>query len=72
MEVRQICQNIDIPDVNEQYVPKHVVKKAVFDDHYQEMEKEVKKMKKLENIKNDDFRQDSLHGQIYRERHNGI
>ena len=56
-EVRQICQNIDIPDVNEQYVPKHVVKKAVFDDHYQEMEKEVKKMKKLENIKNDDFRQ---------------
>ena len=56
-EVRQICQNIDIPDVNEQYVPKYVVKKAVFDDHYQEMEKEVKKMKKLENIKNDDLRQ---------------
>jgi benzoyl-CoA reductase/2-hydroxyglutaryl-CoA dehydratase subunit BcrC/BadD/HgdB len=34
------------------------VKKSVFEDHYTEMEKEVKKMKKLENIKNDDLRQE--------------
>ena len=53
--MKEICDTINIPDVNEVFLPKTVIKKAVFDHHLKEMKKEVMSMKKLEQIKNDDF-----------------
>ena len=38
-------------------VPKFVVKEAIFGHNYSEMKEEVSKMKKLEPIKGDDFRE---------------
>ena len=56
-EVKEICEIINIPDVNEVSLPKTVIKKAVFDHHYTEMKAEVMSMKKLDQIKNDDLSQ---------------
>ena len=50
-----ICTAIDIPDVNEQDVPKKEIQKAIFNHHYREMKKEINRMKKLEPIKDEDF-----------------
>ena len=54
-EVKEICEIINIPDVNEVSLPKTVIKKAVFDHHHTEMKAEVMSMKKLDQIKNDDL-----------------
>ena len=54
-EVKEICDIINIPDVNEVSLPKTVINKAVFDHHYKEMKAEVMTKRKLEQIKNDDL-----------------
>ena len=36
-EVSEICEIINIPDVNETVLPKPVIKRAVFKHHYDEM-----------------------------------
>ena len=56
-EVTDICQQLNIPDVNENSVPKSVVKESIFNHHHAEMKEEVSKMKKLDPIKGDDFRE---------------
>ena len=43
--------------MNSVVVDKDEVKNAIFENHYQEMVEEVKSKKKLENIKEDDFRE---------------
>ena len=60
-EVTDICQNLNIPDVNHNLVPKSVVKEAIFEHHYSEMKEEVSKMKKLYPIKDQDFREVQNH-----------
>ena len=45
-----------IPDVNEQIVSKCEIKKAIFENHYSDMVEKVKKQTKLEDIKDEDFR----------------
>ena len=54
-EVKEICEILNIPDVNKEHVPKTVVKEAVFNNHYKEMKEEIMKMKKLDPIKHEDF-----------------
>ena len=56
-EVREICTTLDIPDVNKEFIPKSVVKTAVHNHHYKEMMEEINKMKKLDPIKHEDFRE---------------
>ena len=56
-EVSAICKELGIADVNEQMVSKCDVKKAIFENHYNEMVEKVKKQTKLEDIKEDDFRE---------------
>ena len=56
-EVSDICSTIDIPDVNEISVPKSVLKKAIMNHHYGELKKEIASMKKLDLIKEDEFRE---------------
>ena len=56
-EVSDICSTIDIPDVNEISVPKSVLKKAIMNHHYGELKKEIASMKKLDPIKDEDFRE---------------
>ena len=33
-EVTEICQTLNIPDVNMEFVPKSVIKDAIFNHHY--------------------------------------
>jgi hypothetical protein len=54
-EVTDICQKLNIPDVNDNLVPKSVVKEAIFEHHYSDIKEEVSKMKKLDPIKDQDF-----------------
>ena len=56
-ELSEICKAINIPDVNNEGVPKAAVKEAIFNQHYAAMTEEIAKMKKLEPVKNDDFRE---------------
>ena len=50
-----ICSTLHIPDVNNTFVSKTVIKEAIFNHHYTEMKSEIDRMKKLEPIKGEDF-----------------
>ena len=54
-EVKEICATLDIPDANKEIISKSIVKNAVRNHHYKEMKEEIKKMKKLDPIKHEDF-----------------
>ena len=54
-EVKEICQTLNIPAVNIEFVPKSVIKDAIFNHHYLKMKEEIDKMTKLEPIKADNF-----------------
>ena len=54
-EVAEICKEINIPDVNEQYVSKEVIKDGIWNHHYVDLKKELESSKKLKDLKDDDF-----------------
>ena len=55
-EVTDICKDLNIPDANDHTLTKEEVKRAVFDNHYMDMKKEMKeKSKKLKEICEEDF-----------------
>ena len=56
-EVTEICDTIGIPVINNVIVTKREVKKAIFEHHYMDMVENVKTKKKLDDIKDDDFRE---------------
>ena len=55
-EVREICQEIQIQDLNKNTIAKKDIQKAIFDAHYKEMMTKFQESRKLTNIKDDDFR----------------
>ena len=55
-EVKEICAQIGIPDMNKSDIPKWQIKEAIFYSHYTSMKNEMESSTKLEDIKNDDFR----------------
>ena len=59
-EVRSICEEIGLPDVNEVDIPVNDIKEAISNHHYkfikEELAAERKGTKKLKDIKDDDFR----------------
>ena len=55
-EVADICAEICIPDVNENFVPKKVIKEAIYSHHYADMKVALEKSSKLQDIKHEDFR----------------
>ena len=63
-EVMEICQTLNIPDVNIEFVPKSVIKDAIFNHHYLKMKEEIDKMTKLEPIKADYFLDKSIENGI--------
>ena len=56
-EVANICQELNIPDVNNESVSKVTIKEAIFNHHYAAMKEEMDGMTKMEPVKNDDFRE---------------
>ena len=54
-EVSEICEVIGIPDVNNVFVSKTVVKEAICKHHHSDMVSTVQGQSKLEDIKEDDF-----------------
>ena len=56
-EVREICEVLGLPDMNEETVTKSAVRNAIFENHYSDLKSEMEKSTgKLEPIKNEDFR----------------
>ena len=56
-EVSEICQKLGLEDLNEQDISKETVNEEIFFHHYKEMKEDMDRLKKLEDIKNEDFRQ---------------
>ena len=54
-EVKKICEEIGVSNINEKDVSKEEIEEAVYFHHYKEMKLEVCEYKKLESVKNDDF-----------------
>ena len=54
-EVTEICQALNILDLNDSVVSKALIKGVIFAHHYEEMKQEISKMKKLDPIKTEDF-----------------
>ena len=57
MEVKYICEQIQIEDINKYDVPKKEIQSEIFEAHYKSMLSQFETSKKLEDIKNDNFRQ---------------
>jgi hypothetical protein len=55
--VSNICGELGIPDVNNVFVTKTEVKRAIFEHHYNDMVDIVKTKSKLDAIKEEDFRE---------------
>ena len=56
-EVSDICEIIGIPDVNFENVSTKTIKDAIFKHHYSEMKETITSYKKIEEIKDDDFKE---------------
>ena len=56
-EVSDICEIIGIPDVNFENVSTKTIKDAIFKHHYSEMKETITSYTKLEEIKDDDFKE---------------
>ena len=56
-EVKQICTNIGIPNINNHAVLKRDIQKAIKISHYDHMMGQFEGSKKLQDIKNDNFHQ---------------
>ena len=54
-EVTDICEKINIPDVNLFQVKKEDIEENIFFHHYKDMKVELEKSKKLDKIKHQDF-----------------
>ena len=54
-EVTEICQQLRIPDVNNNCMTKAAVRKAIFDHHYSDLKKELEGSQKLEEVRNENF-----------------
>ena len=56
-DVANICRNLGIPDVNNVMMSKQDIKKAIFENHYEDMVNTIKTKSKLDEIKDDDFKE---------------
>ena len=56
-EVTEICRQLGIPDVNSCCITKDAVKKAIYDHHYMDLKKELEGSQKLQEVKNENFRE---------------
>ena len=55
--MREICEVLGIPDLNEVPVTKATIRNAIFENHYTDLKLEMERSTgKLEPIKNEDFR----------------
>ena len=55
-DVRAICEEILIPDINKYNIDKKEIRSAIYEAHYDNMMKLFDQSKKLQDIKNDNFR----------------
>ena len=55
-EVREICEQIQLPDINSYNVDKKEIQNAIFEAHFKDMMKQFQHSKKLHDIKDDNFR----------------
>ena len=55
MEVKQICEELEIPDINNVCLTKAEIKRAISENHYKDVKKELDKSTKMEHVKGEDF-----------------
>ena len=56
-EVSDICNELNILDINDQDIPEGVLKRAVFDHHLEEIKEKVSNSKKMMKHKEDNFQE---------------
>ena len=56
VEVREICTELGIPDINMNNIPAEDIGKAVLEHHNKELVEEVLQSKKMKEHKNDNFK----------------
>ena len=56
-ELKEICREIGIDNINEKEITKEELDDAIYFHNYKEMKLEVSSYKKLETIKDEDFRE---------------
>ena len=56
-EVKEICNNIGVNNITEHMVEKETIDEAIFYHNYKEMKIDMQKYEKLEDVKDDDFRE---------------
>ena len=56
-EVSDICNELDILDINDQDIPEGALKRAVFDHHLEEIKEKVSNSKKMMKHKEDNFQE---------------
>ena len=54
-EVKEICSQIGIQDMNKHDVSKDKIKEAIYYSHYKSMKEEIQRSSKLEDIQHEDF-----------------
>ena len=55
-EVREICKQVGMKDLNHCNISKSQIKEAIFYSHYKDLKQELSTSRKLEEIQNEDFR----------------
>ena len=55
-DVRSICEEIQIPDINKYTIEKKQIQTAIFEAHHKDMMKQFDHSKKLHDIKDDYFK----------------
>ena len=51
-----ICEAVNIPDINDNEISAGVIMKAVLDNHYEELVDKISNSKKMKSLKDDNFR----------------
>ena len=57
-EVKKICSEVGLPDVNLIEVKKEKVKEMIYYHHYKDMKEQIQRSSKLDKIKHEDFRKE--------------
>ena len=57
-EVKEICESINIPDINLSHVRKEKIDEHIFFHHYKDMKEMMSNSKKMDKIKHEDFRKE--------------
>ena len=60
-EVKTICENLSLPDLNLSQISKDKIDEHIYYNHYKDMKEAMNSSKKMENIKHEDFTKEQIY-----------